>query len=180
MWKPWFSLNWNLYVCLSCLVAVYEETAGLTVRDPVLRTHKVNNAKLYCFLLGLQYTVFFSFWRNFLLWRRSHFLSSYHGDRYTDLELLLVFLGKGLNLNWSRSVRFVNGRNSLDRLGDFDLCVTQVFAMCAATFCGAWAWDPWEYLWWNSGLLWEVVLLNVIGDALEFLFLQFEMFEHEF
>jgi vacuolar-type H+-ATPase catalytic subunit A/Vma1 len=32
---------------LSCLVAVYEETAGLTVRDPVLRTHKVNNAKLY-------------------------------------------------------------------------------------------------------------------------------------
>jgi vacuolar-type H+-ATPase catalytic subunit A/Vma1 len=46
---------------LSCLVAVYEETAGLTVRDPVLRTHKVNNAKLYCFLLGLQCTVLFLF-----------------------------------------------------------------------------------------------------------------------
>lgn len=62
----------------------------------------------------------------------------------TDIQIwnYCFFLGKGLNLNRSRIVWFVNVRNSLDRLGDFVSCVTQVFVMCAATFCGAWAWDP--------------------------------------
>lgn len=33
--------KFNLFVCNNNCFSVYEETAGLTVKDPVLRTHKV-------------------------------------------------------------------------------------------------------------------------------------------
>ena len=38
------------------VISVYEETAGLTVNDPVLRTHKVRDFFILFFLVSLQLT----------------------------------------------------------------------------------------------------------------------------
>jgi hypothetical protein len=53
----------NLVHC-SGFGTVYEETAGLTVRDPVLRTHKVELCESWSFFLCV---FWYSFWRD-LLW----------------------------------------------------------------------------------------------------------------